>query len=457
MDPSDSVSNFGLSLFVFLQANIFNAPSTGVLFACLVIVLLVACSALMAASEIAFFSISNAEREELRESDDDQDKRLVKLLDRPRYLLSTILIANNLVNIGVIVTFYYVITSTFVFRDFSLGSFTIPKELFDFLMNVIVVTFVLVLFGEAIPKVYATHNKMSMARRMAAFFTGLNRLFSPINFVLVGSTAVIEKRIKRHNAEMDIEEINKAIDITVDDGDTKNDIKMLKGIVHFGNITVKQVMRPRMEVAAANWEWTFKELLAYVNEVGYSRLPVFKEDIDHIEGVLYIKDLLQHIHQDENFGWQSLVREAVHAPENKKIDDMLREFQESRKHLAIVVDEFGGTSGIITLEDIVEEVIGDIKDEFDESADANYKKINDTTFIFEGSTPLVDFCKVIQSPADRFEEIKGDAETVAGLVLELKGKIPKAGEEVNCEDIVFRILSLKSNRIEKVKVTLGLN
>jgi putative hemolysin len=408
----------------------------------------------MAASEIAFFSISHAERDELRESEDIIDKRVVKLLDKPRYLLSTILIGNNVVNIGVIIISYFIITHVFNFRDIVLPFFTIPSSAFDFTINVLVVTFFLVLFGEAIPKVYASHNKIKIAKAVSTLFVVLNRIFYPLNYILVGSTSMIEKRIKRHNAEMDIEEINKAIDITVENKESGNDIKMLKGIVHFGNLTVKQIMRQRMEVAAADITWDFGELLKYVREVGYSRLPVYSENIDQIQGILYIKDLLEHINQDATFGWQKLIREPLHAPETKKIDDMLREFQESRMHLAIVVDEFGGTCGIVTMEDIVEEVIGDINDEFDESTDNNFRKINDTTYIVDGVMPLHDFTRALNLDQDFFDEVREDAETVAGLLLEIKGRIPKSGEEIIYEGFTFRILSIKNNRIEKVKLEL---
>ena len=430
-------------------------PSSGVFISGLIGFVLVFCSGLMSGSEIAFFSITNVERDELRESEEAADKRVIKLLERPRYLLSTILISNNVVNIGVIIISYFIITSVFNFHDVTISTFTIPKSAFDFLVNVLIVTFFLVLFGEAIPKVYASHNKMGIARAMASVFIFLNRVYYPLNYVLVSSTSVIERRIKRHNAEMDIEEINKAIEITVEDKESGNEVKMLKGIVHFGNLTVKQVMRQRMEVAAADIAWDYEELLNYVREVGYSRIPVYSENIDQIQGVLYVKDLLEHINQSKDFGWQKLIRDPLHAPETKKIDDMLREFQETRKHLAIVVDEFGGTSGIVTLEDIVEEVIGDIKDEFDESTDSNIKKLHDGSYIVEGTTPLNDFTKTLNLMSDHFDEVREDAETVAGLILELYGRIPKGGDVITYEQFTFRVLSIKNNRIEKVKLEVA--
>ena len=428
-------------------------PSASVFISGLIGFVLVFCSGLMSGSEIAFFSITNVERDELRESEEAADKRVIKLLERPRYLLSTILISNNVVNIGVIIISYFIITSVFNFHDVTISTFTIPKSAFDFLVNVLIVTFFLVLFGEAIPKVYASHNKMGIARAMASVFIFLNRVYYPLNYVLVSSTSVIERRIKRHNAEMDIEEINKAI--TVEDKESGNEVKMLKGIVHFGNLTVKQVMRQRMEVAAADIAWDYEELLNYVREVGYSRIPVYSENIDQIQGVLYVKDLLEHINQSKDFGWQKLIRDPLHAPETKKIDDMLREFQETRKHLAIVVDEFGGTSGIVTLEDIVEEVIGDIKDEFDESTDSNIKKLHDGSYIVEGTTPLNDFTKTLNLMSDHFDEVREDAETVAGLILELYGRIPKGGDVITYEQFTFRVLSVKNNRIEKVKLEVA--
>jgi len=453
LDPSGS-GQFSFLLLTVSRASLVNMPTVGVIVTSLIGFLLVVCSGLMSGSEIAFFSITNVERDELRESEEPLDKRLIKLLDKPRYLLSTILIANNVVNIGVIIISYYVITKLFNFIDVTLGTFVIPKSAFDFLINVLIVTFFLVLFGEAIPKVYASHNKMKIAKFMAGFFVFLNRVFYPLNYVLVSSTSVIERRIKRHNAEIDIEEINKAIDITVENQESGNEVKMLKGIVHFGNLTVKQIMRQRMEVAAADITWDYEELLNYVRDQGYSRIPVYEENIDQIQGVLYVKDLLEHMNQDKSFGWQKLMRDPLHAPETKKIDDMLREFQETRKHLAIVVDEFGGTSGIVTLEDIVEEVIGDIKDEFDESTDTNIRKLNENTYIVEGITPLNDFTKALNLMTDHFDEIREDAETVAGLLLELRGRIPKAGDEINYEQFSFRVLSIKNNRIEKVKLEI---
>ncbi|MFN8322130.1 MAG: gliding motility-associated protein GldE [Chitinophagales bacterium] len=438
---------------LLLILSLINAPNTSVFIANLIILLLIASSAVMSASEIAFFSLTNVEVDALRESEDAADNRVAKLLDKPRYLLSTILISNNLVNIGVVVTSYYVTKQMFNFQNIEIGTFILPDYVVEFLWNVIVVTFFLVLFGEATPKVYASHNKLKIARTMSGFFNLLNKIMQPINFVLVGSTQILEKRLKKHNAEIDIEEINKAIEITVEKKESKQDATLLKGIVHFGNIMVKQVMRPRTEVVSIDYEYNFHELMKFVKENGYSRYPVYKENPDNVVGVLNIKDLIEHLNQDENFGWQNLVRDPFFVPETKKIDDLLREIQQNRKHLAVVVDEYGGISGIITLEDILEEVVGDITDEFDEATETGFRKLDDRNFLFDGKTQLVDVCRYMELDTDTFDETRGEAETLAGLILETAGRIPKNGEELRLLKYKFTIISVLNNRIDKVKVT----
>jgi len=430
---------------------------TELIIANVIILVLIICSALMSASEIAFFSLSKVEVDHLRDSDDGIDNRVAALIDRPRYLLSTILITNNMVNIGVIVTSYFVTRNFFdligITDKVVVFNFEISRYVVEFVWNVVVVTFMLVLFGEAAPKVFATQYKLKVARFMSGVLVLLTRFFKPINYVLVNSTQSLEKRLKHYNDEIDIEEINKAIEITVEKKESKQDARLLKGIVHFGNITVKQVMRPRTEVSAVDKEFTFKEVMAFVIEMGYSRFPVFEETLDTVVGVLNVKDLLAHLHDGDDFNWQQLIREPFFVPETKKIDDLLRDIQENRKHLAIVVDEYGGTSGIITLEDIVEEVVGDIKDEFDETTDANFRKLDDRNFIFEGKIPLLDVCRALGLSADAFDEVKGEAETLGGLLLELANRIPKNGEELNYAGFRFMILSVSNNRIQKVKVT----
>ena len=437
---------------IFLQ-DFIQMPTSVVIAANLVIFILIFFSGVMSASEIAFFSLSNAELGALRESEDPDDNRVANLLARPRYLLSSIVITNNLTNIGVIVTSYFVTNRMLHFSDITIAGFVIPGYVLQFAWNLVFVTFFLVLFGEATPKVYATHNKLKIARAMSGIFAVMVRFYSPVNYVLVGATKIIERRLKRYNTEIDIEEINKAIEITVEKKESKQDAKMLKGIVHFGNIMVKQIMRPRTEVAALDVEFNFKELMAFIRETGYSRYPVYNDNLDNIVGVLNIKDLLEHLNQDASFGWQSMVREPFFVPEGKKIDDLMREIQQNRKHLAIVVDEYGGTAGIITLEDIIEEVVGDITDEFDDASDSNFKKVDDKNFLFDGKTPLVDACRLMEIDTETFNDKKGEAETLAGLILETAGRIPKNGEEIRLLNYKFTIISVMNNRIEKVKIT----
>jgi putative hemolysin len=445
--------------FTLLQIY-FNAPTNAILIANCIIVMLLSVSATMSASEIAFFSLSNAEVAGLRSSEDATDNRIAALLDRPRYLLSTMLITNNLVNIGIIITSYFVTKRMLVFSDITFkvpalpfASQVIPGYALEFIWNVTLVTFFLVLFGEAVPKVYATHNKLKIARAMSAIFAAMTRFLYPVNFLLIESTRFLEKGLKRHSAEVDIEEINKAIEITVEKKESKQDAKLLKGIVHFGNIMVKQVMRPRPEVASVDRDFNFAELMTFVTENGYSRYPVYQENPDNVVGVLNIKDLIEHQNQDASFEWQSLIREPFFVPETKRIDDLLREIQQNRKHLAVVVDEYGGTSGIITLEDIIEEVVGDITDEFDEATDSGFKKMDEKNFLFDGKTQLVEACRLMEISTDTFDRVRGEAETLAGLMLEIAGRIPRNGEELKLLHFKFTIISVLNNRIEKVRVT----
>jgi putative hemolysin len=443
----------GCIILNLLLEDFVNVPTMAIVGANAIIFVLICLSGLMSASEIAYFSLTNVELDDLRESEQAIDNTVAALLDKPRYLLSTILISNNLANIGVVITSYFVTRRMLNFNDIIISNFIVPAYVLQFLWNLVLVTFLLVLFGEAIPKVYATHNKLKIARFMSPVLLLLMRLYYPINFVLVNSTKLLEKRLTRSTAEIDIEEINKAIEITIEKKESKHDATLLKGIVHFGNITVKQVMRPRTEVAAVDAEMKFKPLMDFVKETGYSRYPVYRENLDNIVGVLNIKDLLEHVNQDENFGWQSMIREPFFVPEGKKIDDLLREIQVNRKHLAIVVDEFGGTAGIITLEDILEEVVGDITDEFDDSTDGDFKKLDDRNFLFDGKIPIVDACRLMEIEIDSFAAARGEAETLAGLLLELAGRLPKNGEEIRFENFKFTIISVVNNRIEKVKVT----
>jgi gliding motility-associated protein GldE len=413
----------------------------------------------MSASEVAFFSLTKPEIDHLKESENKADNLVAELMEQPRYLLSTILISNNLVNIGVVILSYFITKQMLNFSELSLLGWKVPGYALEFIFNVVVVTFVLVLFGEATPKVYATHHKFSITRLMAPVFSVMLKVYQPMNWLLIGSTQVLEKKLKKHNAEIDIEEINKAIEITVENensNESKEDARILKGVVQFGNITVKQIMRPRMEIVALDDELKFDELIEHVKEKGYSRMPVYKESIDNIVGILYIKDLLEHLHQNSDFHWQKLLREPFFVPETKRIDDLLRDFQKSRKHLAVVVDEFGGTKGIVTLEDIVEEVVGDIKDEFDEAEpESCVRKISDNLFVADGKCLVSELTTTLDLPETFFDEVKGDSETLGGLVLELMGKIPEPGEVCHHEFLQFTVSKVEQNRISEVKILLN--
>lgn len=445
-----------LLLLNLLLNSFVDVPSASVVGAVLVILFLLFCSAVMSASEVAYFSLTKPELYHLKESEDTTDRRVAWLMERPRYLLSTILFSNNLVNIGIVILSYFITKNLLNFNDVYLGAMKINGSILEFIFNAVVVTFALVLFGEATPKVYATHNRLPVARFTASLFYVLLRVLRPINWLFINSTHMLEVRLKKQNAEIDIEEINKAIEITVEHENTsesKEEARILKGVVQLGNITVKQVMRPRMEIAAVEDKLNFKELLKEVNEKGYSRIPVFKDSIDNIVGTLYIKDLLSHLNEDSNFGWKNLLREPLFVPETKRVDDLLREIQESRKHLAIVVDEFGGTKGIITLEDIVEEVLGDIQDEFDEAEpDNEIRKISEGVFVVEGKTFISDLATALELKEDFFDEAKGEAETVGGLVLQLLEHIPTNGEATEFQSLKFTVIRVENNRVSEVKV-----
>ena len=446
-----------LSFLVILSESFFNPLSPDIVVVNFVILFLILCSGLMSASEVAFFSLTRPDLENLKDSEDKTDNHVALLMERPRYLLSTILITNNLVNIGVIILSYFVTTRMLNFIDLSVAGFLIPGYAIEFTFNVVVVTIVLVLFGEATPKVYATHNKFVIAKLTAGLFRFLLRLYRPLNWMLIGSTQVLESRLKKRNTEIDIEEINMAIEMTVENEnkESKEDARLLKGVVQLGNITVKQVMRPRVDVIALDASMRFNELIEKVKEHGYSRMPVFEDSLDNIKGVLYIKDLLQHLNQNDEFGWQSLVREPLFVPETKRIDDLLREIQESRKHMAIVVDEYGGTNGILTLEDIVEEVVGDIKDEFDEAEpESTILKIADGIYVASGKNTINELCIALELAEGYFEEVKGEAETIGGLVLEILGRIPKATEQAEFQSIKFTVMKVANNRIEDVRIEL---
>lgn len=410
----------------------------------IVLVLLLVLSALISGSEVAFFSFSTTDIAECRKSNQPSDIRVLHLLERPKKLLAVILILNNFVNIA------FVTLSTFVTWRI-IGSKTTEGLVVTLLT--FTVTFAIVFFGEVVPKVYANQNNLTFARLTSSLLTFGETVFAPLAWVLMKVSNIIEKRVARKGYQITVDHLNQALDLTTTEGTTEEEKGILKGIVNFGQLTVKQVMRSRMDITAFDMEFDFHELMDKVNKSGYSRVPVYTETVDNLEGVLYVKDLLPYLNEDENFKWQNLLRPAFFVPENKKIDSLLKDFQQKRIHIAIVVDEYGGTSGLITLEDIIEEIVGEINDEFDDDAVA-YNKLDDSTFIFEGKTSLNDFCKIINEDPALFEDIKGDSESLGGLLLELNTKLPRAGERIYYSKFVFTVVSADMKRIKRVRVLI---
>lgn len=411
-----------------------------------VIALLLVCSAAFSASEVALFSLTPTQLRDLKERGGQWGQRVLDLLSKPRRLLATILIANNFVNVAIVILSTVAVSS-------MLDVERMPHYLV-FAVQVLAVTAVLLLLGEVLPKVYATANAMRVAQLMSGPLLVLRLAFKPVSEALVRSTTFIEKRYQKraaHSISMDA--LGHALELTKDASTTVEEQRILRGIVKFGNIEVKQVMRPRTEVVDIDRELSFKQLLAAIVDSGFSRMPVYEETVDRVVGTLYIKDVLPHINEAD-FDWRSLLREPYFVPENKKLDDLLKEFQLEKVHLAVVVDEHGGTSGIITLEDVIEEIVGDITDEFDEE-ELIYSKLDDRTWVFEGRAPLPDVYRVLGIDGQVFEDNKGESGTLGGFVLELTGRIPKKGEQVSLRNFTFAVEASDNKRIRRVKLTMN--
>ncbi|MEZ4974913.1 MAG: gliding motility-associated protein GldE [Cyclobacteriaceae bacterium] len=410
------------------------------------IALLLFFSAMISASEVAFFSLSADDLDRCRESEDKKDKNIVELLRNPQLLLATILIMNNFVNVAIVTL------STFMMWE--LASTRNPTEIIVGLVT-FSVTFAITFFGEIIPKVYATQRNLSYSRLMGGVWRVMEKVCSPVSWMLLKMGNVVEKRFKKKGYTTTVEELNQALDLTTENDETTAEEKdILKGIVNFGTLTVKQIMKSRMDISAVDFDITFMELMEQVNSSGFSRVPVYKESLDKIEGVLYIKDLLPFLDEDENFKWQKLIRSGFFVPETKKLDSLLKDFQNKRVHMAVVVDEYGGTSGLITLEDLIEEIIGDINDEFDEE-NVPFVKIDDNTFVFEGKTSLHDFCKAIEVDSSTFDTVKGESESLGGLILELNSAMPKVADQIVHDRFVFTVVSVDKKRIKRVRVLIN--
>lgn len=408
----------------------------------LVLIFLLIGSALASGSEVAFFSLTNEEIASLQESDSKSGRQVAKLLSNPKKLLSTILILNNLINIGIVTLTTFVSWSLF---GLNATGITV------ILVQTVGVTFAIVFFGEIVPKVYANQARIPFALSLAPILSFFSSLLTPISWFLMVFSDLIEKRVELKGYSLSVDELNQALELTTED--TPEDEKeILRGIVNFGTLSVKQVMRSRLEITAVDVELDFHELMDRINKSGYSRIPVYEETIDNILGVLYIKDLLPHIEKDENFAWKDLIRKSFYIPETKKVDALLKDFQKIRVHMAIVVDEYGGTSGLVTLEDLIEEIIGEINDEFDDADDIFFQELDNDTFIFEGKVSLNDFCKKLELDPQIFEDVKGESESLGGLLLELNSKLPKNGTKIQFEDFEFTVLSVDARKIKKIKV-----
>ena len=416
-------------------------PSAGAIFSGILACLLLVVSGFASGSEIAFFSLSPSDLNKLEESDDKRDQQIMELRHDSERTLATILITNNLVNVTIIMLCNYFFAH---FIDFGNAVWL------QFLVITVLLTFLLLLFGEIIPKVYCGQHALAVCRSLAGSIMVLRKLFRPLATVLIRSGALAGKVVQTENHVLSVDDLEQALELT-DKAELKDEQNMLEGIVRFGDETAKEIMTSRQDVVDLDFRSPFPEVLRCIVENNYSRIPVYQNSIDNVRGILYIKDLLPHLGKPASFRWQSLIRPPYFVPETKKIDDLLREFQANKVHIAIVVDEFGGTSGLVTLEDILEEIVGEINDEYDEE-EKNFVRVNANTYIFEGKTLLSDFYKVLKLDDDTFEEIEGDADTLAGLLLELKGDFPAVHEKIDYQNFTFEILELDERRISKVKV-----
>ena len=420
--------------------------TTGIAISLVVILILLFCSALISGSEVAYFSLSPSEKEKIAGQSSKKNIYLLRNLESQEQLLATILVANNFVNVGLVI----------------LSSFTIDRlvnfsqqPVWGFVFQVVIISFTILLIGEIIPKVYTTKHPLKFARFISLPLYYLIKILKPFNSIIISSTSFLHKRNHTNNQHLSVDQLSQALELT-SQYESKEDKEILKGIVKFGNKSVADIMHSRVDVVSADIKDSYVKILNLITETGFSRIPVYSETFDNIKGILYIKDILPHVHKGAAFRWQSLIRPPFYVPETKKIDDLLEEFQKSKVHMAIVVDEYGGSSGIVTLEDILEEIVGEITDEFDEE-EVFYTKINENTYLFDGKTVIQDFYETVGSDDSLFDDIRGEADTLAGLILEIKGEIPVKNDTINCKNFVFTIDSVDNRRIKKIKVEIKPN
>lgn len=416
---------------------------TELVFGFIGIFILLACSALVSGAEVALFSLSQKDIDDTTDTDLAKGKILADLIDRPKKLLATLLVANNFINIGVVILFSFIGNDLFS---------AINSAVLKFIVEVIVVTFLLLLFGEVLPKVYASRNNIKFAKMIAYPVAVLDKLLSPISIPMRQSTIYLHNKLGKQKTNFSVDQLSQALELTSSDETSLEEQKILMGIVTFGNTDTKQVMSPRIDIFALEMTEPFADIYSKIIEKGYSRIPVYRDNIDQIEGVLFVKDLLRHL-DEKDFVWNTLIREPFFIPENKKLDNLLKDFQRMKSHLAIVVDEYGGTSGLVSLEDVIEEIVGDISDEFD-GDNVNFSKIDEKNYLFEGKINLKDFYRISDVDEEIFELKKGEAETLAGFILEISGNFPVKGQKISYANCLFTIETVDKKRIKQIKVTV---
>ena len=422
----------------------FQSPSVGIVLAAVLTVVLLLLSGFASGSEIAFFSLSPTDIASLDTEKSSKDKNIKMLRNDSERTLATILITNNFVNVLIIMLCNQIFDSLFKFGARAFW--------FEFVSKTVLLTFLLLLFGEIMPKIYSRQDSLKFCRMSVNGILFLRKFFWPLEWMLIVSGILAEKVVQKKRRQLSVDDLEQALELT-DKDDIKDERSMLKGIIRFGDETAKEVMTSRQDIFDIDIKNSYDDVLKCIVDNNYSRIPVYQDSTDNIRGILYIKDLLPHLQKLSNFRWQSLIRPPHFVPETKKIDDLLREFQENKVHIAIVVDEFGGTSGLVTLEDILEEIVGEINDEYDDDEKV-YSKLNDNTYVFEGKVLLIDFCKILDISDEEFSEVEGDADSLAGLLLEIKGDFLNIHEKIDYQNYTFEILSIEERRIRKVKVTV---
>ncbi len=436
-----------ISGLVLLTGKFFIGFTPDTLFALFILILLLICSALVSGSETAFFSLSPADLESLKQRGGKSDKAIINLLSVPKKLLATILISNNFINVSIVMISTYITAGIFNLQ---------ANAILVFVVQVVIVTSILLIFGEIIPKILANKEPVAVAHLMVRTLQGLVWFFKPLSHLLVSSTSVIDKKISKRGHNISMSDLSDALEITSDNTVTEDEKSILKGIATFGEKEASEIMISRVDVTAIDTQMKFSEVNDIVISSGFSRIPVYEDTLDNIVGILYIKDLLSIPNSSSNAYWQKLIRKPVFfVPENKHINDLLQDFRQKKMHLAIVVDEYGGTSGIITLEDIIEEIVGEISDEFDvDSHQFKFSKLDDGIYIFEAKTPIVDFCKIMEVDDDVFEEVRGESDSLGGLILEIEKKIPEPGSVINFSNFRFEITKADERRIIELKVKI---